>query len=80
MNRFLSFISGILMGALVGAALALLFAPASGEELRLQLQERTAQVQAQVKQAAAERRSELEQQLSALRAPKSSTGSVELPE
>ncbi len=57
------------MGALVGATLALLFAPTSGDELRGQIQDQSARVQEQVKLAAAERRAELEQQLAALRAP-----------
>ena len=33
MNRFISFLSGILSGALVGAVVAILFAPASGKEM-----------------------------------------------
>ena len=69
MNRVLSFLSGVFMGALGGATLALLFAPTSGDELRGQIQEQSARVQEQVKLAAAERRAELEQQLAALRAP-----------
>ena len=69
MNRVLSFLSGVFMGALVGATLALLFAPTSGDELRGQIQEQSTRVQEQVKLAAAERRAELEQQLAALRAP-----------
>ena len=40
MRRVTSFLSGSLVGALAGAALALLFAPSSGEELRQQMQER----------------------------------------
>jgi gas vesicle protein len=34
MTRFFSFVAGSVMGAAVGAALALLFTPYSGEELR----------------------------------------------
>jgi gas vesicle protein len=34
MSRFISFMAGSVMGAAVGAALALLFTPYSGEELR----------------------------------------------
>jgi len=69
-----------MMGALVGATLALLFAPTSGEELRFQIQDQSMRVQQDVKHAAAERRVELEEQLAALRAPRKPTGSVELPQ
>lgn len=34
MNKILSFIAGVMCGAVVGATVALLLAPASGEELR----------------------------------------------
>ncbi len=70
MNRFLSFFAGIVSGALVGAVVAVLLAPASGEDLRIQLQERASYVQEEVKKAASERRAELEEQLTALRSPK----------
>ena len=72
MRKFISFISGALAGALVGAIAAILFTPSSGEDLRFQLQERVSQLQDTVKSAAAERRAELEEQLAALRAPKRS--------
>lgn len=70
MRRLLNFLSGIVVGGLVGATLALLFTPSSGEQLRLQLQERVNQVREDVKQAAAERRAELESQLAGLRSPR----------
>jgi gas vesicle protein len=54
---------------MVGASLALLFAPASGEDLRNQMQERAEYIQREMKLAAENRRAELEQQLAALRAP-----------
>jgi len=69
MKRMLSFLSGAILGALVGATLALLFAPASGEGLREQLRQRVMVLQEEVKKAAAERRSELEEQLASLRSP-----------
>jgi gas vesicle protein len=58
------------MGSLIGGALGLLIAPASGERLRQQMQERAQQFQIEIKQAAATRRAELEQELAALRQPK----------
>ena len=70
MKKALSFLSGAVMGGLVGATLAMLFAPASGEELRLKMQEQAKQIQAEVKAAAESRRSEMEEQLSNLRQPK----------
>jgi gas vesicle protein len=76
MNRFLSFLAGVFSGALVGATIAILLAPASGEELRIQIQERAAYIQDEVKNAATERRAELEEQLAALKAPKPPTEPV----
>jgi gas vesicle protein len=69
MKRALNFLSGTLMGGLVGATVAILLAPASGEELRNQMRARAERIQAEVNQAAAQRRAELERQLAALRAP-----------
>ena len=69
MNRYLSFLVGIMMGGLVGATFAMLFAPASGDELRGQIRQRAITLQEDVKTAASARRAELEQQLAALKAP-----------
>jgi gas vesicle protein len=69
MNRILSFLVGITIGGLVGATFAILFAPASGDELRGQLRQRAITLQEDVKTAASARRTELEQQLAALKAP-----------
>jgi len=73
MRRFLSFISGAALGGIVGAAIALLLAPASGESLQSQIKERAEYIQLEVRKAAEERRVELEEQLSALRAPRQDT-------
>jgi len=70
MNRFVGFIVGALLGGLVGATLALLLAPSSGEELRFQIRDRAITLQDDVKKAATDRRAELEEQLAAMRAPK----------
>jgi gas vesicle protein len=59
MNRFVSFLAGSMMGAAVGAALALLFTPYSGEELREMARE-----------SAYARREQLEARLRELRAPR----------
>jgi len=78
MRKFLGFLFGTIMGALVGATLALLLAPESGEELRGQIRQRFDALQAELGEAASTRRLELEQQLSNLRQPK--TTSVPLEE
>jgi gas vesicle protein len=70
MRRTLAFIYGSIIGAMIGAVLALLIAPTSGNELRIQVQERVRFIQGELKSAAASRRIELERQLSALRAPR----------
>ena len=71
MKGVTSFLSGAIMGSLVGAAVALLFAPASGDDLRNQMQERVERIQEEVRRAAEDRRAELEQQLATMRAPRS---------
>lgn len=58
------------MGALVGATLAILFAPESGESIRLQISERAGRLRQDIMNAAAARRAELEEQLATLRSPK----------
>ena len=69
MNRAISFLSGAVMGALVGATLAILLTPASGEELRIRMQEQSQKIQDEVKAATSNRRAELEAQLETLRKP-----------
>jgi len=74
MQRAISFISGLLTGAIVGGVLAILLTPTSGENLKTQIRNRAQNIQLEVSKAAAERRAELEKQLAALRAapPKTS--------
>jgi gas vesicle protein len=43
-NTFGSFLAGILIGGLVGAAAALLLAPQSGEETRAQIKEKSIEI------------------------------------
>jgi gas vesicle protein len=70
MRRLLGFLLGVVLGGLVGSTLALLFAPESGSELRTQIRERFAAFGAEIRQAAATRRIELQQRLDTLRAPR----------
>ncbi len=69
MRKFFSFFMGLMMGGVVGATVALLLAPTSGEEMREQLQEQSIRLRDEVKAVAEARRAELERELSALRAP-----------
>ena len=70
MKRAFSFFIGTLIGGMIGAALALLFAPASGEELRGRIQDRTEGIVADIRQAASSKRIELQERLDTLRQPK----------
>lgn len=70
MNRALNFLLGAAIGGFIGATVAILMAPSSGEELRSEIGMRTDRIRSEVTQAAADRRAELESQLASLRAPK----------
>jgi gas vesicle protein len=72
MRKLLSFLVGVILGALVGVTLALLLTPVPGKDLQAQMQERVQYIQSEVKSAAATRRAELEKQLADLRAPRKS--------
>jgi gas vesicle protein len=70
MNKAIRFLSGAILGAMVGAAVAILLAPTSGDMLQQQIRGRIETIQGEVRQASQERRHELEQQLSSLRSPR----------
>lgn len=70
MNRGLNFLMGAVIGGFIGAAIAILVAPYSGEELRAEIAARSDRIRSEVSQASSERRAELERQLAALRAPR----------
>lgn len=72
MRNLIAFITGAALGSLVGSALALLMAPASGAELRTKVQTRYQEIRSEIVDASAARRAELEQQLKALRSPRKS--------
>ncbi len=70
MRRMFGFLIGIFVGSCVGATLALLLAPESGENLRGQLRARSTGFTDEIRHATETRRKELEDQLSAMRAPR----------
>ena len=70
MNKAMSFLSGVILGAVVGAAVAILLAPTSGDMLQQQIRGRIEAIQGEVRLASQERRQELEGQLANLRAPR----------
>ena len=57
------FFEGLIVGAVVGAAVALFMAPQSGEQTKSGIKDRIDLVLEEGKRAAAERRAELEAQL-----------------
>lgn len=67
MRRFMSLVAGAVCGALVGATIALLIAPVSGEELRARAQERLATFTEEIRQGYEARKAQLEAELEALR-------------
>jgi gas vesicle protein len=70
MRRAFSFTIGALMGGIIGACAALLFAPSSGKELRIQIDDRARNFTADIRQASSAKRIELQERLETLRAPK----------
>jgi gas vesicle protein len=70
MRRVFSFFIGTLIGGVIGAALALLFAPSAGEELRVQINDRAQGLVADIRHATNTQRIELQDRLETLRAPR----------
>jgi gas vesicle protein len=69
MRKLFSFLAGATVGALVGATISVLMAPQSGDELRGEIRSRANRFSAELKEAAQERRAELEHQLEMMRRP-----------
>ncbi len=69
MRRLIGFLVGICTGALVGATVAILLTPESGKDLRSDLRNRMERFRGELQEAAAQRRTELERQLEAMRSP-----------
>jgi gas vesicle protein len=69
MRRIFGFLIGVMVGGLVGSTIALLMAPESGQQLRVELRSRGESFFNEVRHAADERRIELRQRLETLREP-----------
>ncbi len=67
MRKIMNFFAGGIAGVLVGGVAALLMTPASGDELRGSAQSRLDMFLDEIRRASAERRTELEAQLEALK-------------
>jgi len=67
MRRFGFLVLGAAIGGLLGAVLAMLLAPSSGPQLRTNLRNRGMTLIDEVKKAATEKRSMLEQEINELR-------------
>ncbi|BCY18316.1 MAG: hypothetical protein GYA12_00850 [Chloroflexi bacterium] len=70
MRKIFSFMLGAFTGGLLGAAVALLLTPVTGDQLRLEASSRIQRLQKELTEARDQKRAELESQLQALRAPK----------
>ena len=75
MKKFGSFVLGAVLGGFIGATLATLFAPMSGNVLREKIQEQYQSVRTEVNDAAAEKTRELREELARLQKREISTGS-----
>lgn len=67
MRKFGNLFLGAVLGGLVGSALALLFAPESGEKTRSEIESYFKNIKEEIIRAADEKRAELEEQLQKLR-------------
>lgn len=67
MKSFWNFVSGLILGAAVGAVTALILAPESGDELRREIRSEIDDILNEGRSAASKRRAELEEQLARLR-------------
>jgi len=67
MRKFGNLMLGAILGGIVGSALAILFAPASGEKARDEIRAYFSNIKDEVDRAADEKRAELEMELQRLR-------------
>ncbi len=71
MRRLMFFVGGILCGLAIGAALALLLAPASGDAMRSDAQHRFDNMMTEARLASDRRRRKLEAELTEMTSPSS---------
>ncbi len=69
MRRLMFFAGGVMCGLVVGATLALLLAPASGDAMRSDAQARFDNMMTEARLASEQRRRELEAQLTEMTSP-----------
>jgi gas vesicle protein len=67
MRKAMSFLAGVICGALVGGVAAVLLAPYGGEELRQRIRTQADELVTKGREAAAGKRAELEAQLEAFK-------------
>ncbi len=72
MRKAMAFVFGAVLGGILGGLTALLLAPYSGEEMRSVIQKGVDNIQLEIKEAAVQKRAELEGQLQELINPKES--------
>jgi gas vesicle protein len=72
MRKAMAFIFGAVLGGVLGGLTALLLAPYSGEEMRKVIQQNIDNIQLEIKEAAVQKRAELEDQLQDMINPKES--------
>ena len=70
MRRMFGFLIGVFVGGVVGSSIALLMAPESGENLRLQLRNRGQSLANDIRHSADVRRIELRNRLETMRTPR----------
>lgn len=66
MRKAMAFTFGAIIGGVLGAVTALLLAPYPGDELRTAIQKQVDSLQMEIKEAAQQKRAELEDQLEEL--------------
>jgi gas vesicle protein len=69
MRRLMFFAGGVLAGAVIGATVALLLAPSSGDAIREDAKTRLDDVMSEARRASERRRRELEAQLAQMTSP-----------
>jgi gas vesicle protein len=67
MKKFMSFMTGAILGGLIGASVVMLYAPTDGKTMQTRIKDSFIELKSDVLQAAEDRRKELNEQLNQLR-------------